>query len=394
MISLLNSLRAIVGDAGVLEGGEIAGYVHGARYGNGQPLCVVRPSSVEEVSSVVACCSAARVQIIPQGANTGVVGASTPDGSGTQVVLSLNRMHRRCNIDVANRTVDVDAGVLLHELNDKLEPHGLWFPVDLSADPSIGGMVSSNTGGTRLLRYGDVRHNLLAIEAVLYDPPGQIVRFGSALRKNNTGFDLKQLFVGTSGVAGVITSATLEVSARPRQATTALLVPSSEEAVVSLLLAAEAQLGDVLSAFEGLSRNAMSVALEHVPTLRNPFASMPIPEFALLMELASCSTRNEVDLDAMLMRFLEEHLEKGEIANAIVGRGNELWELRHAVSDGSRALGKVIGFDISVRRADVMVFRREARAIVASRYPQLEVVDFGHMGADKLPMTTRAKSPP
>lgn len=377
---LVDELCDIVGTAGVLLGEQAAPYLEGARYGGGRAICVVRPASTEEVSQAVRLCAARGIQMIPQGANTGLVGASSPDRSGTQIVLSLNRLRRNCEVDSINRTVEADAGVLLHELNDKLEPHGLWFPVDLAADPSIGGMVSTNTGGTRLLRYGDVRHNLLGVEAVLFDPPGEIVRFGKPLRKNNTGFDLMQLFVGTSGAAGVVTSATLQVTARPRQTVTALLVPACDDAVAALLQAAESQLGDFLTGFEGISGSALRAALEHVPSLRNPFAGETVPEFTLLMELASCAPLSQgLDLEALLMAFLEERLGR-DISDAVLGRGEGFWQIRHALSEGARALGKVIGFDVSVRRSDVMRFRRAAAELVASRYPEFEVLDFGHVG--------------
>jgi len=377
---LLEALRAIVGPAGLLLGDDASPYVKGARYGDGRALCVVRPASCDEVSRVVRLCATHGVQIIPQGANTGLVGASSPDCSGSQIVLSLSRLRRRCEVDPVNRMVDVDAGVLLHELNERLELHGLWFPVDLAADPSIGGMVSTNTGGTRLLKYGDVRHNLLAVEAVLFDPPGEVVRFGKPLRKNNTGFDLMQLFVGSSGAAGIITGATLEVARRPRQSATALLVPASDDAVAALLTAAESELGDFISAFEGISGAALGVALHHVPSLRNPFGNEPIPEFTLLMELTACaSVAQGVDLEALLMGFLEARL-GAELSNAVLGRGNEFWQLRHALSEGARELGKVVGFDVSVRRNEVMAFRRAASELVATRYPGFQVVDFGHVG--------------
>jgi uncharacterized glyoxalase superfamily metalloenzyme YdcJ/FAD/FMN-containing dehydrogenase len=377
---LVAELRAVVGTQGLLFGDEATPYFQGARYGNGRAMCVVRPASTQEVAQVVALCAAQGVQIIPQGANTGLVGASSPDSSGTQIVLSLTRLRYRCEIDALNRTVEADAGVLLQELNDKLGAHGLWFPIDLGANPSIGGMVSSNTGGTRLLRYGDVRHNLLALEAVLFDPPGEVARFGKPLRKNNTGFDLMQLFVGTSGAAGIITGVTVEVAPKPRQAATALLVPASDEAVAALLKAAESELGDFLTAFEGLSGSSIRAALDHVPSLRNPFGEEQVPEFTLLIELASCASPTSVlNLEIVLMGFLEVRLGH-DITNAVLGRSEELWRLRHALSDGARSLGKVIGFDVSVRRADVMPFRRAAARLVASRYPELKVVDFGHVG--------------
>lgn len=374
------SLAEIVGTAGLLTGDEMASYLKGARYGQGRAICVLRPATAEQVAQAVRCCASRGLQIVPQGANTGLVGASTPDATGAQVVLSLTRLRQRCIVDAANRTVDVDAGVLLHELNDRLEPHGLWFPIDLAADPSVGGMVAANTGGTRLLRHGDVRHNLLALEVALFKHPGALVRWGRPLRKDNTGFDLKQLLVGTAGAGGVITGATFEVAVRPRQTATALLVPASDDAVSSLLASLEAELGDFLSAFEGLSRNAMEAALLHVRSLRNPLGN-PLPEFALLVELASCGSAAQcgVDLEERLTQFLGDRL-GGELSDAVIGHGDDLWRLRHSLSDGARALGRVIGLDIAVRRTDVMRVRREAASLAARHYPMLKLLDFGHVG--------------
>lgn len=378
--ALIDALEALVGERGIVTGDDMSPYEVGARYGGGRATCVVRPATTEEVSSVVALCATNNVHMVLQGANTGLVGASSPDTTGTQIVLSLSRLKQSCSVDAANRSVAVAAGVLLQELNERLEPHGLWFPIDLGANPSIGGMIATNTGGTRLVRYGDVRHNLLAVEVVLFDPPGRVECFGRALRKDNTGLDLKQLFVGTSGVGGVITKATLEVHRRPRQSATALVVPSSDEGVVELLCRLESELGDFLSAFEGMSGDAMRAAIEHVPDLRNPFAPGPLPEFAVLIELESCSSPRYagIDLQDALNRFLEDRLDK-EVSNAVIGSGPELWHLRHAISEGSRGLGRIIAFDVSVPRSKIMQFCRDARSLVAQRYGELVAVEFGHI---------------
>lgn len=377
---LVTALAAIVGPQGMVDASEHEGYVRGARYGHGVALCVVRPATVEEVQAVVRLCVANGARIVVQGANTGLVGSSTPDARGDQVVLSTRRLRATCEVDAGNRSATVDAGVLLHELNDALLPHGLWFPIDLGADPSIGGMVATNTGGTRLIRYGDVRHNLLALEAVLFDPPGQRVRLGRALRKDNTGFDLKQLFVGTSGVAGVVTRASVEVHPRPAQSATALIVPASDEAVPALLAAMEAQLGDFLSAFEGMSQTAMRAAVAHVPNLRNPFESGQVPDFAVLVELESGipAERMGVALQDLLNTFLEENFGT-LVADAVLGKPEELWRLRHSISEGAAKMGRTIAFDVAVQRARIMQFRRAAYDVMAQRFAHLTVVDFGHI---------------
>jgi FAD/FMN-containing dehydrogenase len=374
------ALQALVGPHGVLTGSDTASYEIGARYGLGRSACVVRPATTAEVSRVVAFCVTRGIRIVLQGANTGLVGASTPDETGSQVVLSLSRLNKEFTADVANRSVTVAAGMLLQELNERLEPHGLWFPIDLGANPSIGGMVATNTGGTRLIRYGDVRHNLLAVEVVLFDPPGEVVRLGRSLRKDNTGLDLKQLFVGNSGTAGVITQATLEVHARPRQSATALVVPSSDDAVIALLVKLERELGDFVSAFEGISGRAMQAAIDHVPDLRNPFAPDRLPNFAVLIELESSSSPafTGIDLPDTLNRFLEDCFGE-EVLNAVIGSSAGLWHLRHAISEGARGIGRVIAFDVSVPRSSIMAFCREARSLVQKLAPHLTVVDFGHI---------------
>ncbi|MBQ0130767.1 MAG: FAD-binding oxidoreductase [Comamonas sp.] len=378
--SLAQALLPLVGERGLVQGSDMVSYEQGARYGQGKALCVVRPAKVQEVQAVVRWCAQQRIAIVPQGANTGLVGASTPDDSATQVVLSTSRLRTVCEIDAANRSVTVDAGITLQELNDQLEPHGLWFPIDLGANPSVGGMVAANTGGTRLIRYGDVRHNLLALQAVLLTPEAEVLDMGHALRKDNTGPDLKQLFVGTSGAGAIITRATLEVHRKPQQSATALVVPTSDDAVLQLLQALERDLGDYLSAFEGLSGHAMQAAIDHVPNLRNPFAPDPAPDFALLIELeaASSKTYTGLDLQEALNQFLQDQFEH-TIENAVIGNGHELWQLRHSISEGARALGKPIAFDVSVPRSRIMAFCRAARAVVAQDFPFLHVVDFGHI---------------
>lgn len=376
----VEALRRLLGPAGLCEGDDMASHTQGARYGLGAALCVARPANAEEVSGVVRLCAQAGVQLVPQGANTGLVGASTPDASGRQIVLSLQRLRTVCAVDAANRSFTADAGVRLHEVNERLAAQGLCFPIDLGADPSIGGMVATNTGGTRLLRYGDVRRNLLAVQAVLLDPPGEIVHFGRALRKDNTGFDLKQLLAGTAGCGAVITRATFQAHPQVQQSATALVVPASDEAVIALLLALESAFGDFLSAYEGLSREAMQAAIAHVHGVRSPFGAGQAPEFAVLIELESSAspTYTGLDLQDALNRFLEDQF-GALVADAVLGKGAELWALRHGVSEGARAWGRMIAFDVSVARGALMRFRREARALVAQRHPQVRVVDFGHV---------------
>lgn len=377
---LLSALSELLGPVGMLTAPlDCARYVSGARYGRGQALAVLRPDCHEQVVQVVALCAAHQQTLVLQGANTGLVAASTPDDSGRTLVLSLERLRRHIEIDAINRSVVVDAGVSLQELNAALEPHGLFFPIDLGANPTIGGMIAANTGGARLIKFGDVRQNLLGLRAVLLDPPGEVLDLQAALRKNNTGPDLKQLFVGSSGAYGVITRAVLQVHRIPRQSATALVVPRDQAAVLQLLQHCERDCGEFLSAFEGISGAALGAVLKHIPALTNPFAPEAVPEYCVLLELSSSAdvASSGIDLEAILMRSLEQ-LFGTVIQNAVLGRAADLWRIRHAISEAIRHEGKIIAFDISMPRSALVSFRAEALQIMAARYPWIKVMDFGH----------------
>ncbi|MES2069324.1 MAG: FAD-binding oxidoreductase [Pseudomonadota bacterium] len=378
----LAALAALVDERGVLvDSRECAHYVTGARYGAGQALAVLRPTDASQVAAIVAYCAAQKLPLVLQGANTGLVAASTPDASGRLLVLSLERLRKHIEVDAVNRSVVVDAGVSLQELNDVLEPHGLFFPIDLGANPSIGGMIAANTGGARLIKYGDVRHNLLGLQAVLLDPPGQVLDLQQALRKNNTGPDLKQLFVGSSGAYGVITRAVLQVHRIPRQTATALVVPRDQAAVLQLLQTLEQDFPEFLAAFEGISGAALEAVLRHIPAIGNPFAPEPAPQYCVLVELSSAASQQAmgVNLEQMLTASLEKLF--GEvIENAVIGHGKELWRIRHAISEAVRQEGKVIAFDIAMPRSALVEFRSAALNLVHAGYPWLKVMDFGHWG--------------
>ena len=212
------ALERLLGGSGavVTEPHELARYEQGWRYGAGKALAAVRPSTTEEVSRVLAFATERGIRVIAQGANTGLVGASTPDATGEMLVLGFERLSRELTIDPVDRTVTAGAGVLLSQLDAALAEKGLLFPIDLGADPSVGGMIATNAAGTRVLRYGDMRQNVLGLEAVLAD--GTVLDLMRPLRKNNTGFDARQLFIGTSGVFGVVTRAVLKVAPASRPA--------------------------------------------------------------------------------------------------------------------------------------------------------------------------------
>ncbi len=379
------ALTGILGDKGlVTEPGDMASYQTGARYDEGRAALVLRPQSTEEVSAAVAYCVKHGIPLIPQSGNTGLVSGSTPDAGGTQAVLSLDRMTQRFDLDLDNRSLRVDAGFRLSDVNQKLERHGLFFPIDLGADPRLGGMLATNTGGSRFLKYGDVRRNTLGIKVVLADDEGTILDLTSELRKNNTGIDWKQLFIGTAGSFGIITECVLNLEPLPKQVATAYLVPASGAHVMPLLRAMEDRLGAYLSAFEGMSKNAVAAALDHVPSLKNPFQGGNVPDYVILAEISRTwePREGEQTLDAVLETVLAEiwESEDAPLADAFVGPAHEMWALRHALSEGVKHAGKLIAFDLSFRRGDIMAFCDRMKDEMRQAFAEVTICDFGHIG--------------
>jgi FAD/FMN-containing dehydrogenase len=367
-------------DAVVTEPHELARYEQGWRYGRGAALAAVRPATTEEVARVLVFAAAQGLRVVPQGANTGLVGASTPDETGSMLVLSLERLSRPLEIDPIDRTVTAGAGVLLSQLDAALAEQGLLFPIDLGADPTVGGMVATNAAGTRVLRYGDVRQNLLGLEVVLAD--GTVLDLMKALRKNNTGLDAKQLFVGTSGVFGVVTRAVLRVVPRPAQRATALVGAADGATALRLLSELERRVGDVLTAFEVIGAAALGPVFRYQPRLRSPFGAA-LPPYTVLVELSTTLPADRLGLDELLESTLGALLEGegGEgITDIFPGKPAELWDIRHHVSESHRHEGEVLGLDISVPRSSMAAFVDAARELVAAEYPFMRLCDFGHWG--------------
>ena len=368
--------KAVVDDADEAERFE-----QGWRYGEGRAAVVLRPANTDEVCRALRLCHREGLAVVPQGGNTGLVGASTPDEAGGMVVLSLERMSHTIEVDVVGRTALVDGGVLLSQLNETLEPHGLFFGVDLGADPRICGMVATNTGGTRLLRYGDVRRNLLGVEAVLAD--GAAVDLLRHLRKDNTGLDARQLFCGTFGAFGVVTRAVLNLEPLPRQRAVALLAIRDAAGVLALLRALEGSVHTFLSAFEVISAEALTPVFEHMPRLRDPYAGDDPAPYTVLVELDATVERSLLDLDGLLTDTLGELLEgelAGVVLNAFLGDLEGFWAIRHGVAEANRAVGRLMGLDISVPRGDLPAFRERIAAWLADEHPFVTLRDFGHWG--------------
>lgn len=358
-------------------------YCTGPRGEKGRTIFVARPQSTRDVSDIVSACVRQGIQLVPQSGRTGLVGAGIPDAGGRQAVLSLERLTGDLQTDRLNRSVTCGAGHRLSAINAHLEAEGLWLPIDVGSDPCIGGMVATNTGGSRLMRYGDVRRHVLGLTIVLGDEKGTVINLGSPLRKTATGPDWKHLFIGTGASFGLITECTFNVEPAVRHRATALVALAGDAALPDLMLALENQFGSLLSALELMSANAMRAAHSVAPSLKKPFGS-DLPEMTLLVEL-SCDWLLETSdrsLDDILVSGLlriSEH-SRALLGEVVVGRSEEIWAIRHALSEGVRRRGRLYAFDLSFHRGDALRFRTEMKAQLGDLFPDIEVCDFGHIG--------------
>lgn len=376
------AFAAIVGGKNVLtEAADLTPFETAARYESGIAAAVVLPRTTAEMSAVMAHAVRRGIAIIPQAGNTGLVGASVPDCSGQQIVVSVARLRHPLEIDRANRSARVGAGVRLSDLNAAAAEFGFVLPIDLGADPMIGGMVATNTGGARFIKHGGMRQHVLGLTAVLPDAKATILTLGGTLRKDNSHLDLRQLLIGSGGALGIVTEAIIDLSRLPRQTAAALIVPKSADHVLDLLEAVEGEVGDLLTAFEGMSHDAMAAAFAHLPNLRNPFPGGKIPDYAVIVELTCTMQNHVVNLGDILQQCLEAIIIETDspVEDVLIGDVDSIWRLRNSLTEGLRALGSVIGFDLSFRRGDVFHFVRTAKEQIASAFPTVRICDFGHV---------------
>ena len=379
--NLAERLQAIVGSRGIVAPHEAGPYqVDWRDQYRGRAAAVVRPASTEEMSKVVALLAGLRIPMVPQGGNTSLCGASVPDESGTQVVVNLARMNRVRAIDPANNTMTVEAGCVLATVQEAAEKHGRLFPLSLGAEGSceIGGNLSTNAGGTGVLRYGNTRELVLGLEVVL--PDGRVWDGLRGLRKDNTGYDLKQLFVGAEGTLGIITAAVLKLFPVPRSQATALVAVDDPAAAVALLSHLRETCGERVTGFELLARICLDLVLAHIPGSRDPLpAAHP---WYVLVELSD-STEGSA-LDTLLESALGAAAEAGTIRDAAIAASRaqrlEFWKLRENVSEAQKLDGVSIKHDVSVPVSRVPDLIRRAGAELARRYPDIRIVAFGHVG--------------
>ncbi len=384
-MNLLQALAAAVGKANVLTGDDAAPYLTDWRKRYiGRALAVVRPASTAEVAAIVRACVEARTPMVPQGGNTGLVGGGTPDASGEAVVISLQRMNRVRSIDIANDTITVEAGCVLEAVQQAAHERGRLFPLSLAAEGSatIGGNLATNAGGVQVLRYGNARDLTLGLEVVLAS--GDIWDGLRGLRKDNTGYDLKHLFIGAEGTLGVITAATLKLYPLPAAQMTALAAVPSLAAATRLLERARAAAGAALTAFEVMGRITLQHAVETLPLLRMPLP-LAQPWYALL-ELSD--TEGEDHATKVFERILADALDDGDIVDAAVARSlaeaRALWRLREGIPEAHAKRGGNVKHDISLPVSCIAEFVESTDAALRSRFAWIEPIVFGHLGDGNL----------
>ena len=345
---------------------------------------VLRPGSVAEVAAILKLASDTATPIVPQGGNTGLVGGQVPDGTGREVVVSLSRLNAVREIDIASNTVTAEAGVTLHALREAADAAGRLFPLSLASQGTaqIGGNLSSNAGGTGVLAYGNARELCLGVEVVL--PTGEVLDDLRKLKKDNTGYDLKNLFVGAEGTLGVITAAVMKLYPRPKGREVAWVGLQSPQAALGLFALASDRAGMSLTAFELMIDESLAFVLRHAPGSAAPLGS-PHP-WHVLMEISS--GRSAEDARALIEEILAEGFEAGLVDDAALAaslsQAESLWRLREAMSEAQRPEGASIKHDVSVPVAAIPDFIAEAWRAVTRIEPAARLVCFGHMGDGNL----------
>jgi len=383
--TLVERLKELVGAAHVLTAAaDIAPYVvdHRARY-RGAALAVARPRSTDDVAAIVRVCNDANVPLVPQGGNTGMCGGATPDARGDAIVLSLARMREIRDVDPANATITVEAGVTLGDVQNAAHAAGLLFPLSLASEGSctIGGNLSTNAGGTAVLRYGNARELVLGVEVVLAD--GRVWNGLRALRKDNTGYDIKQLFIGSEGTLGIITAAVLKLFAAPRTRVTALAAIPDVATAVALLATLKQALGDRLTGFELISGVALDVSRKHHPGSPDPLPGHPW--YALIQVDDSAADAPLADIvEATLANVAARNV----VADATIAQSRDqadrLWALRENISEAQRREGPNIKHDVSLPISAIARFVAQTEAAVVAAFPGARVVVFGHLGDGNL----------
>lgn len=379
---ILARLRAVTGEKGFLtDEADMAPYLQERReLFAGRAAAVLRPASVEEVSAIMRIAHEASIAVVPQGGNTGLVGGQMPDQSGEAIVLSLSRINKVRAIDAVNNTLTVDAGLTLAAAQEAAASADRIFPLSLASEGTcqIGGVLSTNAGGTQVLRYGNARDLVLGLEVVLAN--GDAWNGLSGLRKDNTGYDLKQLFLGSEGTLGIITGAVLKLFPRPHAVSTAFAAVPDVASAVALLRIADAVSGGQVSTFELIPRIGIEFVTRHLEGASDPLPD-PVPWYVLIeMTAGTKAARLTEVMEASLSEGFEQNLVSDAVIAQSEAQRTDFWRLRESLSDVQRAEGGSIKHDISVPVSRIADFIEAATKAVSERLPGIRPVPFGHIG--------------
>ncbi len=374
----LEAIAAVVGPKGVITGDDAKPFLKEWRdRWPGHAAMIVAPASTQEVADVVKICAAQKIAITPQGGNTGLVGGQMPFGS--EILLTLKRMRKIRDVNALDSAMTVDAGVTLQEAQDAAEKVGQLFPLSIGSEGTcqVGGAISTNAGGVNVLRYGNMRALVLGLEVVTAN--GEIWDNLKSLRKDNTGYDLKQLFIGGEGTIGIVTGAVLKLFPRPDDTVTALVGVPSSQAAIALLVHAQNATGGLASSFELMSRQCLELVNKNIPDTRDPMDE-PHPWY-VLSEFSASGGQN---LRQSVETLLEDALEKDLVRDAIIAdnetQAHELWRMRHAMTEAMKVEGSGVKHDISVATAMIPEFFRQADPVIEATAPGARIIAFGHIG--------------
>lgn len=382
----LAAIREILGPAGVVDApADMAPYCRSWRDDMvGSVPLVARPASTSDVAKVVGLCAQAGIAIVPQGGNTGLTGAGQPHNDGSEIIVSLGRMNRIRAIDPLNDTITVEAGCVLQSIQQAADGVDRLFPLSLAAEGScqIGGNLSTNAGGIHVMRYGSARNLVLGLEAVL--PDGRVWHGLKALRKDNAGYDLKQLFLGTEGTLGVITAAVLKLFPKPTDRATAFIAMNDPDAALELLARAKATFGEGVASFELIQRRGVELAVAKLDGVSDPLGA-PHPWYVLAEVTGQAAPGT---LNSALETYLADAFEAGLVADATVAasdaRADALWHMREGLAEAQNLDGVSIKHDISVPVSSIPTFLTRANKALLEAYPTIRLLAFGHVGDGNL----------
>ncbi len=387
----INRLGAAVGAQGIFtDAADLEPYVNDWRgIYHGAAAAVVRPANVEQVAAIVKICAETHTPLVPQGGNTGMCGATVPDAQLNPVVIALGRMNRIRNVDALNNTMTVEAGCVLANIQQAAVDANRLFPLSLGAEGScqIGGNLSTNAGGVNVLRYGNTRDLVLGLEAVL--PDGRIWNGLRSLRKDNTGYDLKHLFIGAEGTLGIITAAVLKIFPKPSATATTWLAVPTPDAALNLFSLLRQHFGDRINAFELISRACLELVMKHIPGVRDPLNAPH--QWYVLTELGDASPGDTLRM--ALESALEKAMTQGLVTDAMLaensGQSQALWRIRESIPEAARSeSGMLYRHDIAVAVGEIPAFIRDGQAALEKHFTGTHIICFGHLGDGNLHYNT------